>query len=72
MSLTPEGTSPVLLQNLKHNKILHEKVVLLSILPADVPTVPASERVKVEDLGRASIGSWPTTALCKGPMCRRS
>ncbi len=52
MSLTPEGTSPVLLQNLKYNKMLHEKVVLLSILPADVPTVPATKRVKVEDLGQ--------------------
>jgi KUP system potassium uptake protein len=52
MSLTPEGTSPVLLQNLKYNKMLHEKVVLLSILPTDVPTVPATKRVKVEDLGQ--------------------
>ena len=52
MSLTPEGTSPVLLQNLKHNKILHEKVVLLSILPTDLPSVPAAERVKIEDLGQ--------------------
>jgi KUP system potassium uptake protein len=52
MSLTPEGTSPVLLQNLKHNKILHEKVVLFSILPTDVPTVAARERVKVEGLGQ--------------------
>ena len=52
MSLTPEGTSPVLLQNLKYNKILHEKVVLLSIVPADVPTVPTTKRVRVEDLGQ--------------------
>jgi KUP system potassium uptake protein len=52
MSFSPEGTPPVLLHHLRHNKILHEKVVLLSILPVDVPTVPVSERVKVEDLGR--------------------
>jgi KUP system potassium uptake protein len=52
MSVNPEGTSPVLLQNLKHNKILHERVVLLSILPTDVPSVAARERVKVEDLGQ--------------------
>jgi len=52
MSLTPEGTSHVLLQNLKHNKMLHEKVVLFSILPTDLPTVSARERVKVEDLGQ--------------------
>ena len=52
MSFSPEGTPPVLLHHLRHNKLLHEKVVLLSILPVDVPTVPASERVKVEDLGQ--------------------
>jgi KUP system potassium uptake protein len=52
MSFSPEGTPPVLLHHLRHNKILHEKVVLLSILPVDVPTVPASERVKVEDFGQ--------------------
>jgi KUP system potassium uptake protein len=52
MSHTPEGTSPVLLQNLRHNRILHEKVVLLSILSTDVPTVSVSGRVKVEDLGQ--------------------
>lgn len=52
MTLIPEGTSPVLLHHLKHNKVLHEKVVLLSILSADVPNVPAADRVKVEDLGQ--------------------
>jgi KUP system potassium uptake protein len=49
MSLNPEETSPVLLHHLKHNKILHQKVVLLSILSANVPKVRASERVEVED-----------------------
>ncbi len=52
MSVSPEWTSPVLLHNLKYNKILHEKVALLSILPADIPKVPVQERVKVEDLGQ--------------------
>jgi len=51
MSVAPEWTSSVLLHNLKYNKVLHKKVVLLSILSTDVPTVSASERVKVEDLG---------------------
>src|SRR4030042_245538 len=51
MSLSPKGTSPVLLHHLKHNKILHEDVVLLSILSANIPYVPPKERVKVEYLG---------------------
>ena len=37
----------VLLHHLKHNKVLHENVVLLSILVAQVPEVPATERVEV-------------------------
>jgi KUP system potassium uptake protein len=52
MSLTPKGTSPVLLHQLKHNKLLHEQVVLLSILSSNVPVVSAKERVKVEYLGQ--------------------
>jgi KUP system potassium uptake protein len=52
MSVSPEWTSPVLLHNLKYNKILHEKVALLSILPADIPKVPIHERVKVKNLGQ--------------------
>ena len=52
MSVSPEWTSSVLLHNLKYNKILHEKVALLSILPADIPKVPVHERVKVKDLGQ--------------------
>jgi KUP system potassium uptake protein len=52
MSLTPQGTSPVLLHQLKHNKLLHEKVVLLSILSSNVPVVAAKDRVKVEYLGQ--------------------
>ena len=34
-----EGASVVLLHHLKHNKALHEQVVLLSVQPTDVPYV---------------------------------
>ena len=37
----------VLLHHLKHNKVLHENVVLLSIVVAQVPEVPITERVEV-------------------------
>ncbi|MFL5489147.1 MAG: potassium transporter Kup [Gemmatimonadaceae bacterium] len=37
----------VLLHHLKHNKVLHENVVLLSIISAQVPEVPITERVEV-------------------------
>jgi KUP system potassium uptake protein len=46
------ATPVALLHNLKHNKVLHEKVVLLTIFALEIPQVPAKERVKVEDLGK--------------------
>ena len=52
MSGNPDGTPPVLLHHLKHNQVLHAQVVFLSILPADVPTVPRSEQLEVEDVGQ--------------------
>jgi KUP system potassium uptake protein len=39
-----------MLHNLKHNKVLHERVLLLTIRVADVPHVPKDERVSVEPM----------------------
>jgi KUP system potassium uptake protein len=47
-----EGASVVLLHHLKHNKALHEQVVLLSVKPADVPFVEGEERMTVTSLGQ--------------------
>jgi len=41
----------VLLHHLKHNKVLHERVVLVSLLTGEVPTVPERERVVSDALG---------------------
>jgi KUP system potassium uptake protein len=41
----------VLLHHLKHNKLLHERVVLVSLLTEEVPTVPERERVVSDALG---------------------
>jgi KUP system potassium uptake protein len=47
-----EGRVPhALLHNLKHNKVLHERVVLLTLKTRDVPTVPLSKRLKIIDRG---------------------
>jgi K+ transporter len=51
MTSNPEGVPPVLLHHLKHNKVLHERVVLVSILTEEVPAVPEAERVVVRGLG---------------------
>jgi KUP system potassium uptake protein len=47
MTGNPEGTPPALLHNLKHNKVLHEQVMLLTIASEEVPHVPPEERVEV-------------------------
>lgn len=52
MTLSPVGTPPTLLHHVKHNHVLHEKVVLLSIINTDTPLVPAGERIKLLDLGQ--------------------
>ncbi len=51
MSISAEGVPHTLLHHFKHNEALHERVLLLSILPAEMPTVAAEDRVRVEDLG---------------------
>jgi len=50
MSLSPEGVPVTLLHHVKHNHMLHEYVVLLSIIFTDSATIPVKERIKVEKL----------------------
>ena len=52
MTLSSEGTPKTLLHHMKHNHMLHEQVVLLSIHSIDSPVVPQEERVKLDDLGQ--------------------
>jgi KUP system potassium uptake protein len=44
------GVPPALLHNLLHNKVLHERVVLLQVCVQDIPHVPAEARACIEDL----------------------
>jgi KUP system potassium uptake protein len=46
------GTPPTLLHNLEHNHILHERVILLTVVTNDVPHVDAADRIQVEPLGQ--------------------
>ncbi len=52
MAANPKGTPTVLLHHFKHNKVLHEQVVLLSVMSEQVPEVPAQRRATVESLGQ--------------------
>jgi KUP system potassium uptake protein len=46
----PAGTPPALLHNIKHNKVVHERTILLTILTDDVPYALAGDRVTVKAL----------------------
>jgi KUP system potassium uptake protein len=51
LTATPEAVPHALLHNLNHNKVLHERVVFLTVEVKDVPWVPFGERVSIESLG---------------------
>ncbi len=51
MTGNDDGVPPVLLHHLKHNKVLHERVLLVSVKTADVPETTTAERVRVMPLG---------------------
>src|SRR5207247_7972965 len=48
----PEGTPLVLLHHFKHNRVLHQQVILLSVLSPRVPEVPPNRRLKIVDRGQ--------------------
>lgn len=50
MSARPSGTPPMLHHHLAHNQVLHEKVIVLTVLTEEVPRVPAAERVTVTQM----------------------
>jgi KUP system potassium uptake protein len=59
MTQDAEGTPPALLHQLKHNQVLHEQVIILTIVTSNEPQVPAAARVRITQLGR---GFWRVIA----------
>jgi len=51
LSSRPGATPPAMLLNFRHNEVLHETVVILSITTSDVPRVTPARRANVWDLG---------------------
>jgi KUP system potassium uptake protein len=51
LTASQEGVPHALLHNLNHNKVLHERVVLLTVRSEDIPHVPDEQRIQVHDLG---------------------
>ena len=46
-----DGVPHAMLHNLIHNKVLHERVVLLTVITEDVPHVPEIDHAEVQSLG---------------------
>lgn len=59
MSMIVNTVPPALLHNLKHNKVLHEQALFLTVESADVPYVPFNERYQLERLSRTA---WQAVA----------
>ena len=51
MNGNPEGTPPAFLHNIKHNKVMHERLLILNVVTEEAPYVPAKDRISVERLG---------------------
>ncbi len=78
LTATPDTAPSSLLHNLKHNRMLHERNILLTVRTADVPRVPSSERVTIETISDTftavtlTYGFMETPDVLKGlQQCRR-
>ena len=50
------STPPALIQNLKHNKVMHERNLILTVVTSSSPRVPDEQRAVVERLGPSITG----------------
>ncbi|HZW47464.1 MAG TPA: potassium transporter Kup [Microvirga sp.] len=68
----PDTAPAALLHNLKHNKVLHEKNVILTVRSEDIPRVDDEDRVAIEHVGdsfwriRLSYGYMETPNIPRG------
>ena len=51
LTSTPNAVPHALLHNLMHNKVLHKRVVFLTVMVKDEPFVREKERIEIEPLG---------------------
>ena len=60
LTSTADRVPHALLHNLKHNKVLHDRVVFLTVHTQEIPRVSDAERIEIRDLGVAffSLDAW--------------
>jgi KUP system potassium uptake protein len=51
MTARSEGAPPILVHHLKHNKVLHEQIVLLTVSMLNTPTIGEGEPIDVQPIG---------------------
>ncbi len=51
MTSSASGVPHALLHNLKHNKVLHERIILLTVRIEDVPFIRGKQRLEISDYG---------------------
>jgi KUP system potassium uptake protein len=67
MSLSSTGTPSTLLHHVKHNHMLHERVLLLTIRTSDTPYLIDENRVSVENLGQGFFRLSAVTGYMQKP-----
>lgn len=55
MTSNPKGTPAVLLHHLKHNKVLHERVLMLSFIQRRRPEVTGPDKVVIEEMSEGFV-----------------
>lgn len=51
LTSNPDGVPNALLHNMKHNKVVHERLILLTVKPEEIPRLKDEERVSAHYLG---------------------
>ncbi|MBA4029701.1 MAG: potassium transporter Kup [Planctomyces sp.] len=72
MSGSGQGTPPALMQNIEHNKVLHEQVVLLTVKTEQTPHVDDAERVSIETLAPGIFRVMLTYGFMEDPDIPRA
>ncbi len=67
MTSESAGAPVVLLHHLKHNKVLHKQVILLSIVTEEVPEVNNEERVEIEMLDSGFVRAVARYGFMESP-----
>jgi KUP system potassium uptake protein len=67
LTADPDYTPTALLHNLKHNKVLHERNIILTIETTDAPRCPDASRVKLETLSERFMTMTLTYGFMEAP-----